>query len=67
MDGMDREYELRQYVLTLLNVQDVRVADEIVKFMDEMPGGFLIYQADGSEKIIYANKALIRIFQSFLS
>ncbi len=63
MDGMDREYELRQYVLTLLNVQDVRVADEIVKFMDEMPGGFLIYQADGSEKIIYANKALIRIFQ----
>lgn len=63
MDGMDREYELRQYVLTLLNVRDVRVADEIVKFMDEMPGGFLIYQADGSEKIIYANKALIRIFQ----
>ena len=28
-----------------------------------MPGGFLIYHADGNEEIIYANKALLRIFQ----
>ena len=38
-------------------------AYETVKFMDEMPGGFLIYYADGDEEIIYANKGLLRIFQ----
>lgn len=32
-------------------------------FMDEMPGGFFIYRADDTEEIIYANKALLRIFQ----
>ncbi len=36
---------------------------EMIRFMDEMPGGFLIYHADGNEEIIYANKALLRIFQ----
>lgn len=36
---------------------------EIINFMDEMPGGFLIYHADGDERIIFANKALLRIFQ----
>ena len=42
---------------------DLQIAKEIVQFMDEMPGGFLIYHADVDEKIIYANKALLRIFQ----
>jgi len=27
-----------------------------------MPGGFFIYHADGDERLIYANKALIRIY-----
>ena len=36
---------------------------EMINFMDEMPGGFLIYYAEHDEKIIYANKALLRIFQ----
>lgn len=36
---------------------------EMIRFMDEMPGGFLIYHADGDEEIIYANQALLRIFQ----
>jgi len=36
---------------------------EIMNFMDEMPGGFLIYLADGNEQILFANKALLRIFQ----
>lgn len=35
---------------------------EIMNFMDEMPGGFLIYRAGGDEQIIFANKALLRIF-----
>ena len=40
-----------------------QTAMEIIRFMDEMPGGFLIYRADDDEKIINANKALLRIFQ----
>lgn len=42
--------------------QEIRTAYELMAFMDEMPGGFLIYYADGDEQIIYANKALLRIF-----
>lgn len=43
--------------------QEIRMAYEVIRFMDEMPGGFLIYHADDKEEIIYANKALLRIFQ----
>ena len=39
------------------------LTDGFVQFMDEMPGGFLLYHADQGEKIIYANQALLRIFQ----
>jgi len=42
--------------------QDVQTACELIRFMEEMPGGFLIYRA-GSEEIIYANEGLLRIFQ----
>lgn len=31
--------------------------------MNEMPGGFFIYRADQTEQIVYANKAVLRIFQ----
>lgn len=31
-------------------------------FMDEMPGGFFIYHADGKKEIIYANKAMLQLF-----
>jgi len=40
-----------------------QIAGEVIRFMDEMPGGMLIYRADGDEEIIYANRALLRIFQ----
>lgn len=43
--------------------QEARFAREVIQFMDEMPGGFLIYRADGEEEIIYANRGLLRIFQ----
>ena len=46
-----------------LNPSDIRRAQEIIKFMDEMPGGFLIYRAEGNEDIIYANQAVLRIFR----
>ncbi len=42
---------------------DQRTATALVNFIDEIPGGFLIYRAYGDEEIIYANKALIKIFK----
>lgn len=30
--------------------------------LEGMPGGFFIYHADGKEELIYANKAMLRIF-----
>ena len=71
-------YSLRDYGITIeqlmdygtqlpdsdgLDMQSFQTAYEIIRFMDEMPGGFLIYRADGDEEIIYANRALLRIFQ----
>lgn len=41
----------------------LQAAREWVQFMDEMPGGFLVYCADAREEIIYANRALLQIFQ----
>ncbi len=43
--------------------QNLQTANAVIRFMDEMPGGFLIYRADGEEEIIYANRALLRMFQ----
>lgn len=40
---------------------DLKTAQELKKFIDEIPGGFFIYHADGDEKIIYANKAMLRL------
>ncbi len=42
---------------------DLRTALDIISFMDEIPGGFFIYYANGSEDIIYANRGVLRIFQ----
>lgn len=42
---------------------DFLTAYEIVCFMNEMPGGFIIYFADSTEQIIYANRAALQIFQ----
>lgn len=41
----------------------VKIMHETIGFMDEIPGGFLIYRADGDEEIIYANEALIKMFR----
>ncbi|MDE7312545.1 MAG: response regulator [Eubacterium sp.] len=63
--------DLLAYILSLLSIpnndspgkQNIRTACEVIRFMDEMPGGFFIYRADDQEEIIYANKALLRICQ----
>lgn len=38
------------------------LAEQLKNFMDEMPGGFFIYRADKSEELIYANAAMLRMF-----
>lgn len=47
----------------LSNSQDLHTAYSLIRFMDEIPGGFFIYRADQAEQIVYANKAVLRIFQ----
>lgn len=47
---------------SLTEEQDMRELSLLKKIMDEMPGGFFIYRAEDNEEIIYANKALLRIF-----
>lgn len=46
----------------MTEAQGMNLAVYLKKFIDEIPGGFFIYQADGEEKIIYANEAVLRIF-----
>lgn len=68
--------DLIEYILALLNIPEnsqahagcptphsnsIQAAHMLVQFMDEMPGGFLIYRAHGSGEILYVNKALMRI------
>ncbi|MCI8853737.1 MAG: hypothetical protein HFI32_09595, partial [Lachnospiraceae bacterium] len=47
-----------QKLASVLGNVNPHTAIEIRKFLDEMPGGFFIYQADGEENILYANKAM---------
>ena len=47
----------------LSDSHDLHAAYCLIRFMDEMPGGFFIYRADHTEQIVYANKAVLRIFQ----
>lgn len=42
--------------------QTADAARRLRTFLDEIPGGFFIYRADGDEEIIYANHALLTIF-----
>lgn len=62
----DNEIETAEYKNTCEiypeESRDIKTAYEVRDFMDEMPGGFLIYHADENEEIIYVNKALLRIF-----
>lgn len=44
-------------------IKDFQEAYVILKFMEEIPGGFLIYYADGNNEIIYVNKGVLRLFR----
>lgn len=56
-NGRVRNSESRENSLYL------NLANQIGEFLDEMPNGFLIYRADVDENILYANKALLEIFE----
>ena len=67
----EREDSLIEELLPLLvgngddnfTPEQKRAAYKFKDFIDHLPGGFLIYHADGNEEIIYANRALIRMFE----
>ena len=51
-------------VLALLpDVPELQATYEMIRFMEEIPGGFMIYRASGGEEIVYVNRGLLRIFQ----
>ena len=43
----------------VLNEQTLTIIEQ---FGEQMPGGFFICKADGSDELLYANKALCSIF-----
>lgn len=56
----EMERGLAEYVLA--SSEEGRENYLLEKIMDEMPGGFFVYRADGEEEIVYANQALVRMF-----
>lgn len=71
MRGPQRDPNLIEQILgTLSPITGAEISSEeealihsLLRFMDEMPGGFLIYHADHGEEIIYANQALLSTLQ----
>lgn len=60
IDYLLKDYPLSERLRT--EAQNIQIAYYLMKFTDEMPGGFFIYRADESRNLIYANKAMIRLF-----
>ena len=78
MDGRKQKRDLLEQVLRMLCLPqrpagadgpqpgrgwELEMTQAFTSFMDEIPGGFLIYHADQGEEVIYANQALLRMFQ----
>ncbi len=64
-DGNGELFDLDNISLSKSANIDARYSEaitEFIRFMDEIPGGFLIYRATGDEEILYANRALIKMF-----
>lgn len=54
--------ESGQPLPAMLEEHHAHMPNGILRFMNQMPGGFFIYHADEKEQIIYVNQALLRIF-----
>ena len=52
---MNNDQHLIQNLLSQSN-------SSVRQMIDKMPGGFFIYRAGGNEELLYANQAMIRIF-----
>lgn len=59
LDGMSGE---KAEPASLLDEKGLEIARCLKRFVDRMPGGFFIYHADGKEELIYANDAMVRLF-----
>lgn len=46
----------------LMRIAGTSSTDFFRDFVEEMPGGFFIYRADGNEDILHVNRALLNIF-----
>lgn len=65
-DGRERRRRAERPLprdLTEVEGRDLQSAYDMMSFMENMPGGFLIYRAGEGEEIIYANSGLMRIFR----
>lgn len=40
----------------------IQLVDTVLQIMNMMPGGCFIYRAEGKEELLYANKAMLRLF-----
>lgn len=40
----------------------MHTAYQLMKFTEQMPGGFFIYRADDTEQVLYANAAVLRLY-----
>ncbi len=47
----------------LISPEELRELRTVCQVADEMPGGFLIYSADDNQRLLYANREVLRIFQ----
>lgn len=62
---MDKSQEDIDKIMSLPSspeAQSIQAAYYMMQFADRMPGGFFIYRADGDEEILYANHAMLQIF-----
>lgn len=59
---MREEYQMAEKLLSGSGSGKQFAAQQLLALMNEMPGGFFIYRADGNEDLLYANTALLRIF-----
>lgn len=57
------EEEFPEDQLSSEDIESFPETFEFLRFMDEIPGGFLIYFAGGEGRIIYVNQSLLDIFQ----
>lgn len=51
-----------EFLPAMLDEHSFHTPNGLIKFMNQMPGGFFIYLADNDERILYLNQALLRIF-----